>query len=225
MTFHPGFGTTDRMETLASCAGGLIDHLQSLAAPVGRHLTSGTRGLVPRRCGRLQHLHWGQPQLKHQGSITVVGEKPILARFQYHAKGGVDRLVTTTIDLEEDLPLSLETDLFIIHLSTEEHVPIHRQQLPNLETLDPRLLFAVLPRTASRVSGLGALSGHIDPDLVEPICEDEFWGLREPVMVPIALILEGRGTSFNETAGFPHRWMAEGFSGYRLALYPRIQRR
>jgi hypothetical protein len=133
--------------------------------------------------------------------------------------------MATAVDLEEDLPLSLEPNLFIIHLSAEEHVPIHRQQLPNLETLDSGLLFAVLTRTASRVSGLGALSGHVDPDLVEPICEDEFWELREPVMVPIVLILGGRSTSFNETAGFPLRWMAKGFSVYRLSLYPRIQRR
>jgi hypothetical protein len=133
--------------------------------------------------------------------------------------------MTTTIDLKEDLPLSLEPDLFIIHLSAEEHVPVHRQQLPSLETLDPGLLIAVLTRTASGVRRLGALSGHVDPDLMEPICKDEFRGLREPVMVPIALILEGRGTSFNETAGFPLRWMGKGFSGYRLALYSRIQRR
>jgi hypothetical protein len=133
--------------------------------------------------------------------------------------------MTTAIDLKEDLPFSLEPDLFIIDLSAEEHVPIHRQQLPNLEALDLGLLITVLPRTASRVGGLGALSGHVDPDLVEPIGEDEFWELREPVKVPIALILEGSGTSFNETAGFPLRWMAEGFSGYRLSLYPRIQRR
>ena len=105
-----------------------------LTAPMRGHLPSAA-GRIRRRAHRLQQLLLHRlAQRQAQGTVTIVGIEPVVARLQSHACGYQQGLVAGAGDLEKDLLLPLEQDLPIVGAARQIHQPVHPDQLLRLQT-------------------------------------------------------------------------------------------
>ena len=98
-------------------------------APVGGHLPAARAGIVRRADGLQQHVIGGDTQGQTQRAVAIVGEEPVVAGLQGKSRSHADGFMPGAGNLEENLLLTLEQDLAIIHPPRGVHVAIGFDQL------------------------------------------------------------------------------------------------
>ncbi len=98
-------------------------------APVRGHLPPARIGVVCGGDGREEHLGGRHAQRQAEGAVAVVGIEPVIGRPQHPAGGDEDRFVPRPGDLEEDLVLAFELDLFVVQPPGQVHDPVDVEQV------------------------------------------------------------------------------------------------
>src|SRR5262249_2956974 len=94
------------------------------------------RRIVLRPDGREQHVERRQPELQAERAIAIVGEKPVVPRFERKARGGEHRLVTRAADLKKDLALTFELNLLVVQPTRSEHAAVDAEKRVAIETVE-----------------------------------------------------------------------------------------
>src|SRR5204863_8382660 len=106
------------------------------SGPVRRHLPAAGAGIFLRPDGGEQQVERRHPELEAERAIAVVGEEPVVARFEGEASGDEDGLVAGAADLKEDPALVLELYFLVVESARQEHAAVHGQQLVATEALE-----------------------------------------------------------------------------------------
>jgi len=91
---------------------------------VGRHHAAARSRIVFRSHRSKQHFVWRQSQDERQSTVSIVGEKPVIAGFERHTCRDEDGFVTGATDLKENFALVLELDFPVVESSRQHHPAI-----------------------------------------------------------------------------------------------------
>ena len=124
-----GFGATDSLQNLRSGGRGAGHDVQVGKAPVRRHLASARTGIVARAHSLQQHVVSGRAQGEAERPVAVIGIKPVVTGLQGKGRSHAHGFMAGAGDLEKDLLLALEQDLFVVHPPGGIHVAVGFDQL------------------------------------------------------------------------------------------------
>ena len=122
-------GDADGLQALRASRTSTRDDVQRAAAPVRRHLPAVTCRVVFRADGLQEHVERGDAERQAERAVAVVRHEPVVARAEDHARGHEDRLVAGAADLEKDLALVLELNLFVVETARQQHQAIRLAQI------------------------------------------------------------------------------------------------
>ena len=115
-----------------------------------RHLPAARARIFAAAYSSEEHGERRDAELQAQRAIAVVGKKPVVTRPEREAGGHLNGFVTGAADLEKNLALLFELDLFVVQLARQQHAPMHLQQRLSIEAVEGRA-----GRDASRLAAVG----------------------------------------------------------------------
>src|SRR5262245_21806672 len=118
------FRDADAMQTLRGNRAACGWNVETRVRPVRGHLTAAGGRIVLGTDRAEQHVERRDAERERERTVTVVGEKPVVARTEMAPGGDENGFVPGAADLEERLALILELYLLVVDLPRQEHEPI-----------------------------------------------------------------------------------------------------
>ncbi len=124
-----GLGAADRLEELRAGRRRRRDDVEPRVAPVRRHLPAARARVVGRADRLEQHVVGRHAELEAERPVAIVRVEPVVGRAQGETGCRQDCFVARAADLEEDLILALELDLFVVDTARRIHGAVDRDEL------------------------------------------------------------------------------------------------
>ena len=124
-----GLRAADGLQALRAGGTRLRHDVQSLAAPMRRHLAAARARIVAGAHAREEHVVRRDAERQAQGAVAIVGIEPVVARAEVEAGSHEDGFVSGPADLKEDQALILELNLFVVDPPREQHQAVGAEEI------------------------------------------------------------------------------------------------